>query len=196
MVMSRSQQTSAHFEWWILQFSNFTEMMLKMWNAWKVYLTRCQISKIVLWTCTTNTIAMMTIMMSWWMIPQESDCGISRAWHLSLWCTKIASTSSLQWYFGHTSMEKWHCTNNNGQFGEKYSLIRLYNDWTAAADLSSVKSCMMKLMRYHFDPFYGMSKTRDDVELEVFGRLLNANEKKFFSEIIVDGFSTWAKCLR
>lgn len=76
----------------------------------------------------------------------------------------------------------WQIKSIKGQIKFE-SLLSCYNDWTATRP---PVICSLVINRDVDDPSKGQQKTREKVEVEVFGRALNDDEKGFFAEVSID----------
>lgn len=65
-----------------------------------------------------------------------------------------------------------------------HSLINYYQEWLP---YRCPVECSLFIDRSANDESKGLRKSREEKELEVFGRALNEDEKKFFSNIVIDG---------
>lgn len=72
----------------------------------------------------------------------------------------------------------------------KFSLIVLYRDWMTNGKTTLVETCSLKYQRRENDESSGLRKSRQGMELEIFGRLLSNEEKMFFKEINIDAFKS------
>lgn len=104
----------------------------------------------------------------------------------SLWrfCSYNPSVKHVQ--FNVNGGPWWRKTYSDGQLTEN-SLISVYKSWSNYT--TSVELCKFIINRNSANTSKGLRKTREEKEVEVFGRILSEKEKQFFSEMIIDGWN-------
>lgn len=72
----------------------------------------------------------------------------------------------------------------------QFSLISFYRDWMANGNTTSVETCSLTYRRHGSDESHGLRKSRQGMELEIFGRLLSNEEHMFFKEINIEDYKS------